>query len=100
MAVRTPPVTSPPENTARPGKLTRAVEGAEGPSRGKEIFVGGTTEQDWGQEPEPGNPTAELHPGELDHRRMREAMLQPAALLPYTIRRNTRQGGRVGNTDE
>jgi hypothetical protein len=94
MANRTaPPIVTPPELTARPGKLMEAAERKQG--GGKSIHVAGTEEQNWGQEPEPGNPTAELHPGELDHRRMREQMLQPAALLPHTIRRHTRQGGRV-----
>src|SRR5215471_12980224 len=94
-----PPITSPPEGTPRPGKLTRVAEHAE-PGTGKEIVVAGTGEQDWGQEPEPGNPTAYLHPGELDHRRMREQMIQPAALLPHTIRRHTSRGGRVENRQE
>lgn len=82
MAVPIPP-TEPPETTPRPGSETE--------SKAEPIDVEGTAERPWGQTPEPGNPTAALHPGEAGHRRLKEAILQPAALLPHTTRRNPRQ---------
>jgi hypothetical protein len=81
----TPPPRYEPDTTPRqtPGEVT---EGKDGHFHARERVPG-----EWGQTPEPGNPTADFQEGTLSHKSwVKESLVPFPHALPYTVKRNPR----------